>query len=179
MSERQRRRVVITGIGAVTPIGHGRDGLWQGVRLGESAVRRVRHSMLVPIAVKWPPKFRILTRHRTWIKSSSGDSDRYSQFAVCRPRWRSQMLVFVLTRNRLSGGRVYRLGSRGHAYRRGTAWRVHSARARGGESDAGRDGVWSGSLVQYRDRIRASLAQTLLIAIVALRGRLPLATPCA
>ena len=35
------RRVVITGIGAVTPIGIGGDELWAGVRRGESAVRAV------------------------------------------------------------------------------------------------------------------------------------------
>lgn len=32
------RRVVITGIGAITPIGHGADGLWAGVQRGQSAV---------------------------------------------------------------------------------------------------------------------------------------------
>ncbi len=35
------RRVVITGIGAITPIGSGRDGLWAGVRRGVSAVRHI------------------------------------------------------------------------------------------------------------------------------------------
>ncbi|HEY8446592.1 MAG TPA: beta-ketoacyl-[acyl-carrier-protein] synthase family protein [Thermomicrobiales bacterium] len=35
------RAVAITGIGAITPIGNGPDGLWAGVRLGESAVRRI------------------------------------------------------------------------------------------------------------------------------------------
>ncbi|HKS05614.1 MAG TPA: beta-ketoacyl-ACP synthase II [Gemmatimonadaceae bacterium] len=34
-----RRRVAITGIGAVTPIGLGRDGLWSGVRSARSAVK--------------------------------------------------------------------------------------------------------------------------------------------
>lgn len=34
-----RRRVVITGIGAITPIGHGADGLWDGVMRNRSAVR--------------------------------------------------------------------------------------------------------------------------------------------
>jgi 3-oxoacyl-[acyl-carrier-protein] synthase II len=33
-----RRRVVVTGIGAITPIGLERDGLWQGLRRGQSAV---------------------------------------------------------------------------------------------------------------------------------------------
>jgi 3-oxoacyl-[acyl-carrier-protein] synthase II len=35
------RRVVVIGIGAITPIGHGRDGLWRGVQAGQSAVRRI------------------------------------------------------------------------------------------------------------------------------------------
>jgi 3-oxoacyl-[acyl-carrier-protein] synthase II len=35
------RRVVITGIGAITPIGFGREGLWEGVRRGASAVRLI------------------------------------------------------------------------------------------------------------------------------------------
>jgi 3-oxoacyl-[acyl-carrier-protein] synthase II len=35
------RRIVITGIGAITPIGSGREGLWAGVRRGESAGRPV------------------------------------------------------------------------------------------------------------------------------------------
>lgn len=36
-----RRRVVITGIGAITPVGSGADGLWQGVIDNRSAVRTI------------------------------------------------------------------------------------------------------------------------------------------
>lgn len=36
-----RRRVVITGIGAITPIGSGADGLWNGVMADRSAVRTI------------------------------------------------------------------------------------------------------------------------------------------
>ncbi|MGI9147693.1 MAG: beta-ketoacyl-[acyl-carrier-protein] synthase family protein [Chloroflexota bacterium] len=39
--ERPPQRVVITGLGALTPIGCGADGLWDGVLLGKSAVREV------------------------------------------------------------------------------------------------------------------------------------------
>ena len=35
------RRVVITGIGAVTPIGTGVDGLWRGLEARRSVVRTV------------------------------------------------------------------------------------------------------------------------------------------
>ena len=35
----EQRRVVITGIGAITPIGLGVEGLWEGLRRRESAVR--------------------------------------------------------------------------------------------------------------------------------------------
>ncbi|MGD0058930.1 MAG: beta-ketoacyl-[acyl-carrier-protein] synthase family protein [Verrucomicrobiia bacterium] len=36
-------RVVITGIGAITAIGSGKDGLWQGIVRGASGVRRISH----------------------------------------------------------------------------------------------------------------------------------------
>jgi 3-oxoacyl-[acyl-carrier-protein] synthase II len=35
------RRVVITGIGCVTPIGIGRKAYWNGLRNGESGVREI------------------------------------------------------------------------------------------------------------------------------------------
>jgi 3-oxoacyl-[acyl-carrier-protein] synthase II len=38
---RHPRRVVITGMGCVTPIGIGRDAFWQALRNGESGVRRI------------------------------------------------------------------------------------------------------------------------------------------
>src|SRR5215210_8298812 len=38
---REERRVVITGVGAITPIGLGVDGLWDGLRRPRSVVRLV------------------------------------------------------------------------------------------------------------------------------------------
>ena len=37
----ERRRVAVTGIGAVTPIGSGRERMWNGVRAERSAVGRL------------------------------------------------------------------------------------------------------------------------------------------
>src|SRR5919205_711570 len=37
----ERRRVVITGVGVITPIGITERGLWDGLRAGRSAVRTV------------------------------------------------------------------------------------------------------------------------------------------
>ncbi|HKK26487.1 MAG TPA: beta-ketoacyl-ACP synthase II [Gemmatimonadota bacterium] len=41
MPENGRTRVVVTGIGCVTPIGTGREGLWEGLHRGRSAVRGI------------------------------------------------------------------------------------------------------------------------------------------
>ena len=41
MSSAAKRRVAVTGIGIVSPIGISREGLWEGLRAGRSAVRTV------------------------------------------------------------------------------------------------------------------------------------------
>lgn len=37
----EQRRVVVTGIGAITPIGHGKEGLWDGVKSGRSGTKTI------------------------------------------------------------------------------------------------------------------------------------------
>ncbi len=54
------RRVVITGIGAVTPIGTGAEGLWQGVLREKSAVTSITHFDPTPFnchIAAWIPDF--------------------------------------------------------------------------------------------------------------------------
>ena len=41
MNEKKQRRVAVTGIGAITPIGTGRDGFWAGMRAERSAVQTI------------------------------------------------------------------------------------------------------------------------------------------
>jgi len=83
MSGWKQRRVVITGIGAVTPIGHGREGLWQGVLRGQSAVRRLTafdtrgyRSQVAAEVINFDaaPYLDKKQLHRF---------DRYSQFGLC------------------------------------------------------------------------------------------------
>ena len=77
-----RRRVVVTGIGAVTPIGSRVDGLWCGVQRGRSAVRRVTRfdasmfrSHLAAEVVDFQPDDFLEPRRARRL-------DRFSQFAV-------------------------------------------------------------------------------------------------
>src|SRR5215210_3046935 len=80
------RRVVITGIGAVTPIGLGVEGLWQGLRRRTSAVRCI--TRFDPSAFKSRvagevPDF-VATDHIEERRSRR--LDRYSQFTIAATR---------------------------------------------------------------------------------------------
>jgi 3-oxoacyl-[acyl-carrier-protein] synthase II len=78
------RRVVITGIGAVTTIGIGKDGLWAGVRRGQSAVRRITRfdpspfkSQIAAEVADFDPQ--------DWVRDGKRlrRMDRFSLFAIC------------------------------------------------------------------------------------------------
>jgi 3-oxoacyl-[acyl-carrier-protein] synthase II len=83
MNGGQRRRVVITGIGAITPIGHGREGLWQGVLRGQSAVRRVSTFDVSAYRCQVAAEVRDFDPTPHLDKKQLRRLDRYSQFAVC------------------------------------------------------------------------------------------------
>jgi 3-oxoacyl-[acyl-carrier-protein] synthase II len=80
------RRVVITGIGAITPIGLGVDGLWHGLKRRTSAVRCI--TRFDPTAFKSRvagevPDF-VATDHIEERRARR--LDRYSQFTVAATR---------------------------------------------------------------------------------------------
>jgi 3-oxoacyl-[acyl-carrier-protein] synthase II len=78
----EERRVVITGIGAVTPIGHGRAGLWQGVLRGESAVRRLTAFDPSPYRSQVAAEVTDFDASPYLDKKQRRRLDRYSRFAV-------------------------------------------------------------------------------------------------
>jgi 3-oxoacyl-[acyl-carrier-protein] synthase II len=82
----ETRRVVITGIGAITPIGLGVDGLWAGLRRRESAVRCI---------TRFDPsvfKSRVAGEVPDFVASDHIEErrarrlDRYSQFTIAATR---------------------------------------------------------------------------------------------
>ncbi len=80
------RRVVVTGIGALTPVGHGADGLWRGVLDGRSAVRAIDRFDATPFPS------RIAAQIDDFVASDHLDArrarrlDRFSQLAVAAAR---------------------------------------------------------------------------------------------
>ena len=79
------RRVVITGIGAVTAIGHGRQGLWEGVQRGASAVRGLTRFDPSPYRARMAAEVELDVAaylDRRQLKRL----DRFAQFAVIAAR---------------------------------------------------------------------------------------------
>ncbi|HEX6140797.1 MAG TPA: beta-ketoacyl-[acyl-carrier-protein] synthase family protein [Candidatus Limnocylindria bacterium] len=84
------RRVAVTGIGAVTPIGHGADGLWDGVMRNRSAVRRIDRFDASPFPS------RIAAQIDDFVPADHLDArrarrlDRFSQLSVAAARMASE-----------------------------------------------------------------------------------------
>ncbi|HEX2222415.1 MAG TPA: beta-ketoacyl-[acyl-carrier-protein] synthase family protein [Candidatus Limnocylindria bacterium] len=81
-----RRRVVVTGIGAVTPVGTGRAALWRGVMSGRSAIRRIDRFDPEPFPS------RVAAQIDDFVAADHLDArrarrlDRFSQLAVAAAR---------------------------------------------------------------------------------------------
>jgi 3-oxoacyl-[acyl-carrier-protein] synthase II len=79
-------RVVITGIGAVTPIGHGRDGLWAGVLANRSAVRTIDRFDASPFPSRIAAQIDDFSASDHLDRRRARRLDRFSQLAVVAAR---------------------------------------------------------------------------------------------
>lgn len=76
------RRVAITGIGAITPIGIGSDGLWRGVRQGVRAGRPITRFDSTPFPSRVAAEVRDFDPRDYLDDRRARRLDRFSQFAI-------------------------------------------------------------------------------------------------
>ena len=76
------RRVVVTGIGCVTPIGTGADGLWDGLRARRSAVRTITRFDPTPFRSRIAAEIPDFRPEDVLDARRARRYDRFSQFAV-------------------------------------------------------------------------------------------------
>jgi 3-oxoacyl-[acyl-carrier-protein] synthase II len=79
------RRVVVTGIGAVTAVGQGRQGLWEGVRHGQSAVRTLQRFDPSPYRAHMAAEVDIQIEDHL-DRRQMKRLDRFAQFALITAR---------------------------------------------------------------------------------------------
>jgi len=77
-----RRRVVVTGIGAITPIGHGKDGLWDGVKSGRSGVKTIDRFDTSQIHVKVAAQIDDFDPLNHFDSKLARRMDRFAQLAL-------------------------------------------------------------------------------------------------
>ncbi|MGH2456791.1 MAG: beta-ketoacyl-[acyl-carrier-protein] synthase family protein [Candidatus Limnocylindria bacterium] len=80
------RRVAVTGIGAVTPIGHGADGLWAGVLANRSAVREIDRFDASPFPSRIAAQVDDFRAQDHLDAKRARRLDRFSQFSVAASR---------------------------------------------------------------------------------------------
>ena len=80
------RRVVITGIGALTPIGLGAEGLWEGLRRRESAVQRISHFDPSPFRSHIAAQVNDFDPAQFMDRQRVRRTERYAQFSIAAAR---------------------------------------------------------------------------------------------
>jgi 3-oxoacyl-[acyl-carrier-protein] synthase II len=81
-----RRRVVITGIGAITPIGSGAEGLWEGLQRRESAVQRIDRFDPSPFRSHIAAQVNDFDPADHMDRQRAKRTERYAQFSIAASR---------------------------------------------------------------------------------------------
>jgi 3-oxoacyl-[acyl-carrier-protein] synthase II len=85
-SREAKRRVVVTGMGAVTPLGNDVRSTWSGLVAGRSGVRRIESFDPSRVASKIAGEVRDFDPSRVLDRKEIRRNDRYTQFALVATR---------------------------------------------------------------------------------------------
>ncbi|MDR7421867.1 MAG: beta-ketoacyl-ACP synthase II [Armatimonadota bacterium] len=80
------QRVVVTGLGAVTPIGHGAEGLLEGIRLGRPGVKHIERFDATPFGCRVAAEVTDFDPAQHLDAKQVRRLDRFAQFAVVAGR---------------------------------------------------------------------------------------------
>ena len=82
----EKRRVVITGIGALTPIGTGVEGLWDGLKRRESAVQKIDRFDPSPFRTQIAAQVNDFEPEDYMDRQRVKRTERYAQFSIAASR---------------------------------------------------------------------------------------------
>lgn len=79
-----KRRVVVTGLGAISPIGNCVEDMWQGIKDGKCGIDRITHFDTSEYKVKLAGEVKDLNMEEYFTKRDLKFNDRFTQFArIC------------------------------------------------------------------------------------------------
>ena len=88
------RRVVITGLGAITPIGNNVDKFWEGIKNGKCGIDLITHFDTTDFKVKLAAEVKGYNAEEHFDKRSAKRMDLFSQYAIvaAREAWKDSEL---------------------------------------------------------------------------------------
>ena len=89
-----KRRVVITGLGAITPIGNNVEAFWNGIKTGECGIDEIKNFDTTGFKVKLAGEVKGFQPDEILGRREARRMDRFSQFAVvaAREAWKDSRL---------------------------------------------------------------------------------------
>ncbi|MEL6383526.1 MAG: beta-ketoacyl-ACP synthase II [Cyanobacteria bacterium J06626_18] len=86
MTELERKRVVITGLGAITPLGNDLESYWQGLLDGRSGIGPITHFDAARHTARIAAEVKGFDPHDYMDRKDAKRMDRFAQFAVATSR---------------------------------------------------------------------------------------------
>lgn len=81
-----QKRVVITGLGAISPLGSSKDKLWQALLAGQSGIAPITRFDATAMAVRFAGEVRDFNPEEFYDRKEARRMDRFTQYAVAAAR---------------------------------------------------------------------------------------------